>query len=288
MQARLTLDIPTTVTSRYLVANPNRVRLTSNQVRKALPSHPLASTAASLLGSSRLTIESKAAQPDDRLKRIGAAPEQSMRLLNAGFHSMITGTSPPSAQPSDTQAFRLVARTLATQTGGLLVDLDSNQLLRPGVPEPHSFLLGHEWIGVFIEMDTGGLIRTDTSGLHRFGLPELAAREVPYGTMLTAANLLRGTAFRLFTEYRDHLARNRSTWEIATERQLDPADTQRFWGTRPTHTDPLPIRLTPTTTTCPGCTKALAISPTTPHDPFQWWQDQATPRIPQHPTTPTP
>ncbi|MFG2004693.1 hypothetical protein ACGFNU_36625 [Spirillospora sp. NPDC048911] len=218
------------VTTRFLVAADESATPDLAHLRKALPDTPLAQTARALLGSPQLTIDAASTAPtrwSPRLLRLGGVPDGLQRVIKARHHILVHSTAAPSDQPRHAQAARLVARVLATVMSGDLVDLDSSQLLSTST-EPDRFVLGDEWIGVFVALaegrDAEHCVRAGTAGMHRFGLPEIMATEVPYGHMLTAANILRALAFRLLSD--GALSRNHL---------LDPDDLLRFWGAHPAY-----------------------------------------------------
>ncbi|KAB2352612.1 hypothetical protein [Actinomadura rudentiformis] len=288
-----------TVTTRFLVAtNEGVTQLSSRRgidhLCEALPKTRLGRTARALLRSRLLSIDPAQPAPTQwspRLLHLGGAPEALQRVNEARHHVLLTSAAAPCDQPRHAQAARLVARVLAAAMSGDLVDLDSDQLLAAspspgGTTEPERFVLGNEWIGVFVtlaqERDAEHCIRVGTAGMHRFALPEVMASEVPYGHMLTAANILRALAFRLLSD-----------GGIPAKFTLDAGDLLRFWGARPAPAGRLSLRLTPAESDCSGCSKALAVLPPTRRgtglesgratgcgDPV-WWEERAAEAMPK-------
>ncbi|WP_026413108.1 hypothetical protein [Actinomadura oligospora] len=219
--------------------------------------------------------------------RACAGPEPDVaRVLDARYHRLIE-TSPSVAMvPDDLRAVRLLARTVATAIRGALVDLDSGQVLA-AEPEPSGFVLGHGWVGVLISPDGEGMIRADTAGLHRFGLPEVFARFVPLGYIHLAANLVRGLAYRLATVHHPTL-RAPDDEPSATSPSISltrcaTSDVLRFWGLPGASGPSVIVRLIPASISCcPGCQSALEAIPPTPTPASEWWRTQAA-ALPPHP-----
>ncbi|MEV5576078.1 hypothetical protein AB0L06_39120 [Spirillospora sp. NPDC052269] len=191
------------------------------------------------------------------------------RALDAPFHRLVEARPSRASLPANLQAVRLFARAVATAVDGVLADLDSGQVLG-AEPEPSGFVLAHGWVGVFISPDGDGLIRADTAGLHRFGLPEISARSAPLGHIHLAANLVRGLAYRLATVHHptlrtldDHPSAGSVTPLPGPLTRCATTDVLRFWGL-PTALGPsVIVRLIPATTPCPACETALEAVPPT-------------------------
>ncbi|MEU5882561.1 hypothetical protein [Spirillospora sp. NPDC047279] len=272
-----TLTTPASVTTRFLVATGESLTPPLGYLRDALPGTPLGRTslgrtARDLLGSPLLEVAAGRPVPTPwtpRLPGLGGAPERLRQVIEASHHIVLTAVAAPSAQPRQARAARLVARTLAAAVGGVLVDLDSNQVVSDR-PEPARFHLGDEWIGVFVAIDGARdaerCVRVSTSGMHRFGLPELVAREVAYGHMLTAANVLRALAHRVFAD---------RPGSLPADETVDTGDLYRFWGARPGREGGLRVRLAAAEADCAGCEAAVEVIPTTGRGDARWWELRA-------------
>ncbi|REF00123.1 hypothetical protein [Thermomonospora umbrina] len=285
MGTMLTLTIPESTTTRFLIAADDGTAPGIQRLRDSLPAGGPARTARDLLASPLLVVTgSRAADSPwtSRADGLGGGTADLGALRSARHHLVVTSIATPAAQPRHAQAARLVARTLATATGGRVVDLAANQFVTdPTEPERDRFTLGDDWLGVFVGPDHGPTLRADTAGLHRFGLPELLARRVPYGRLLTAVSILRGLAHGILTDHRAWLATTpgAATWTLPATRTLQPADILAYWGVdRPLTGTPLPLRLTPSTSDCPECTTALELTP--PTDQPHWWHTTAAPAVP--------
>ncbi|WP_119730289.1 hypothetical protein [Thermomonospora amylolytica] len=217
---------------------------------------------------------------------LGGGETELAALRSARRHLVVTSIAAPAAQPRQAQAARLVARTLAAATGGQVADLAANQVLGdPAEPEPERFLLCDGWLGVFVAPGEGRTMRADTAGLHRFGLPELVACQIPYGRLLTAVTVLRGLATRLLTEHRTWLSGDSTatTWRLPADLSLDPGDILRYWGAH--HPDlggPIPLRLTVHPTDCLDCDTGLRLSPPGGQPEPDWWERTAAPAVPTY------
>ncbi|HEU5028414.1 MAG TPA: hypothetical protein VFV01_26110 [Spirillospora sp.] len=275
MGGRFELEVPESVTTRFLVATQERTLPGSGRLPDAIGDGALAREAGAMLASARLVVEPVTRPSGDlktRFHRLAAPPGRLGTVVGARRHIAVTAAGPPAGQPRTAQAARLAAHALAAAVGGTVADLDSRRIL-PGSPppaEPERFALGHAWVSVFVTLDPdgGARARIDTAGLHRFGLPEVAARRVAFGDVLTAANLVRGLTWQLVAEQsawlgRGHRGRTRTT---RRERAVSAADVLRFWGVGPPSRAPgdrgaATVRLGWTGTDCPDCPAAIELIP---------------------------
>lgn len=290
MSATLTLQIPESVVTRFLVATDERVRPGTGYLRDALGGGGPARTARDLLASPLLVVTGGRATDSlwaDRPAGLGGGEVELAAARSARHQLVVTSVAAPAAQPRHAQAARLVARVLAAATSGVVADLAANQVLSgaggPPVSEPERFILGEDWLGVFVAPDAERGVRADTVGLHRFGLPELLVRDVPYGCMLTAVNVLRGLAFRMLTEHWAWLSAGGRAGprEISADRDLDPGDVLRFWGARPGRVGgALPVHLMPERADCPECDAGLRVTGPGGDGAAGWWERAAGPAIP--------
>lgn len=233
----LGIDIPESVVTRFLVATDEARPPGARHLRDMLSAGGLGRTARDLLASPLLSVGGgpAAGSPwEGRLDLLGGGDAELAEVRSARRHLPVTLLAGPAAQPRHAQAARLVARTLAVAAGGRVVDLAANQVLAPSDPpghEPERFVLGQDWLGVFMAPDGDRRLRCDTAGLHRFGMPELVVRHIPYAHLLAAAALVRGLAQRLLA---DHLAWLQASPHpthrtIPADRTLAPADLLRYW-----------------------------------------------------------
>jgi hypothetical protein len=299
MEERFVLTVPGVVTARFLVATDARAVPGAGYLRDAVGHRGPGRVAAGLLGSGRLTVEpvtEVTGELKERLHRLGGPPERLRDVFGAARHITVTAATAPDGRPRGAQAARLTARVLAAAVRGTVADLDSGRILPPedGPPaEPGRFVLGRDWAPVYItlEPDDATRARAETAGLHRFGLPEVAVRRVPYGSMLTAANLARGLAWQLFAEQAAWLGRGGGGGprEIHAERFVSGADVMNFWGApKPANTaEAARVRLGWTDSGCPDCPAAIEAHPAS-EDDDTWWSGSAARAMPKliRPTPP--
>ncbi|TDC12055.1 hypothetical protein E1284_25350, partial [Actinomadura bangladeshensis] len=292
MGERFVLAVPGVVTARFLVATDARAVPGMDYLRDAVGDRGLGRVATGLLGSGRLTAEPVTEVTPglkERMHRLGGQPERLRDVLGAARHIAVTAATAPGGRPLGAQAARLTARVLAAAVRGTVADLDAGRILPPedGPPaEPERFVLGRDWAPVYItlEPDDATRARAETAGLHRFGLPEVAVRRVPYASMLTAANLARALAWQLFAEQAAWLKRGGTEGprETPAERPVTAADVMDFWGARtPAATAAAAqIRLAWTDTGCPACPAAIEAHPAS-MDHGTWWSESAARAMPK-------
>ncbi|MCW2913344.1 MAG: hypothetical protein JWN52_1412 [Actinomycetia bacterium] len=296
MSDQLTLEIPESVTSHFVVAtglstslSPGDIRdLLGDAARRGAEAASLARTACELLDSPLVLVAGKRAGDSDwtaRLDGVAGAEEEVRRLRWAEHHLVLTSVAPPAAQPRHAQAVRFMARVLAEHTGGLVADLAAGQTLSAGeVPagETERFVLADDWTAAFVGSDDEPearvpeqevRIRIDTTGLARFGVPDLVARHVPGDRMITSINLLRALAYRLLAGHWDWLADHpgHRARTIDVEQHVDIRDLWRFWGARPVGDGGLWVRLAWGRPECPDCPDVLEVAPPEGRDPGDWW-----------------
>ncbi|MBW8487110.1 hypothetical protein [Actinomadura parmotrematis] len=245
------------------------------------PSDAHARTAAGLLGSPLLTLDARSTPTpwSARLRTIaGLEPGDLDEITRASHHVVLTGLSAPANWPLHPQSTRFAARTLASLTGGRVIDMDAGHLLPRGhepPPRPGRFVLGEHWVQIYITPGAGPHLRADTYGLHRFGLPELAVRGLSYGTMHTGAAVLRSLAQALFTEQCERGAEDGpGEWFLSDARDLAGDDVLRFWGMEPAGLGGVAVHLAWTRPTCPvcvSCAGALEVCSPLGHALAAWW-----------------
>jgi hypothetical protein len=296
MSDQLTLEIPEAVTTHFVVAtglslSPSHIRdLLGDAARWGPEAASLARTAGELLDSPLLLVAGERAGDSDwiaRLDGVAGAEEDVRRLRWAEHHLVLTSVAPPAAQPLHAQAVRFMARVLAEHTGGLVADLAAGQTLSAGevpVGETERFVLADDWTAAFVGRDDEPearvpepemRIRIDTTGLARFGLPDLMARCVPGDQMITSINLLRALSFRLLAGHWNWLVGHpgHRARPIDVEQYVDVRDLWRFWGARPVGHGGLWVRLAWARPDCPDCPDVLEVAPPEGRDRGDWWDE---------------
>jgi hypothetical protein len=165
---------------------------------------------------------------------------------------------------------------------------------------PHDFRLGREhpdfcladdWLATFIsEAPTG--MRLTTAGLHRFGLPELEAREIPLSNTFAAVTLVRCLSVTLLTDHWDWLACNPGapSRRLPDHCHADSRDVWHYWAAEPPEavTGRVDVRLRPSEEDGPSTLPYLAVGP--PSDftapTAEWWNDVVDLTMPYVPKAP--
>ncbi|MFI9588918.1 hypothetical protein [Nonomuraea sp. NPDC052265] len=148
--------------------------------------------------------------------------DERRRLRRAGQHVLVSTTAPPHRLPGNVQTARAVARALALQSDGLLIDPLTASAV-PACPrcpgEPRAFHLGDDWLTWDTQIhddatcppwdpsDTAACdcLRVTSRGLSRFALPEITLDGAACAHSLCATSLLRSVAHRLVTDQLAHL-----------------------------------------------------------------------------------
>ncbi|MGP4029103.1 hypothetical protein [Actinomadura sp. 3N407] len=279
--ATITFPVPSSTTSRFAVAATSIPGDLAGLVRRS-PAGPYHAHIAGRLGSPQLQVTRedltclrwdpghiKAAGPED-----GPAARA---FNNATEFAVITAFAAITDQPRAVQVARAAAHAIADATGGVIADLITGHILTRCAERTH-FVLADQWLGDVLppfrsngrctaaepDLDPEGVngcacVRLRTSGLRRFGLPELQISDVACPHDLAALNVLRTTARRLLTDHWSWLASGPAahTRTITAAPHLGQSDFTDFWGSarRPTPPAPFQIRLSPLTP------RLLSVSP---------------------------
>src|SRR4051812_23218538 len=113
MGEQFVLKVPDEVTARFLVATDARAVPGPDYLRDAVGDRGLGRAVASLLSSSRLTIEPVTGMTGplkERLHRLGGSPERLRDVFGAARHITVTAVMAPPGRPRAVQATRLAAR----------------------------------------------------------------------------------------------------------------------------------------------------------------------------------
>ncbi|WP_433324318.1 hypothetical protein [Spirillospora sp. CA-294931] len=251
----ITFTVPDTATSCFVVATD---RVPEELPISALQDLPdaFAEGASERLGTPSLAITSYPAadSPWDLSHTFGGTAEVS-DAREAVHHIGVTAALPVNDQPVGIQIARAAARAIADQLRGTAVDLDTGQILSNDA-ENTRFLLADDWLGVWLppyrnggrctspddEVDACECVNLTTSGLTRFGLPELQITQVACHHDLAALNVLRVTAQRLLPT-----GRQPGGHSFSRDLSITGADFSAFWGVHHPMWDdgPVPVHLTP-------------------------------------------
>ncbi|MGW2152688.1 hypothetical protein [Nonomuraea sp. NPDC001699] len=153
---------------------------------------------------------------------LALAGDERRRLRRAGQHVLVSTAAPPHRLPGNVQTARAVARALALQGGGLLIDPLTASAV-PACPrcpgEPRDFRLGDDWLTWDVRIHDDATcppwdpsetaacdcLRVTSRGLSRFALPEITLDGAACAHSLCATGLLRSVAHRLVTDQLAHL-----------------------------------------------------------------------------------
>ncbi|HEX4813190.1 MAG TPA: hypothetical protein VFV66_10615 [Nonomuraea sp.] len=249
---KIILPLPRTLTSLFVIAM-ERLPFDLGSFVPWRVGGPYKKAAIHAIGSRALTVTHHAVP----WKPAGAVLTDAdrRRLRRTKEHVVVAATAPPHRLPAGVQAARAVARALARECDGVLVDplLGSTRLTCGRCAgEPPEFRLGDDWLSWDVQVhddatcspwdpaDTAvcACLRVTSRGLRRFALPEITLDGAACAHNLCATNLLRTVAHRLATDHLSYLAAHPE----ATEHRIDdflrihPAD----GGGRP-----FGVRLTP-------------------------------------------
>ncbi|MFC0862068.1 hypothetical protein ACFHYQ_07145 [Sphaerimonospora cavernae] len=109
----------------------------------------------------------------------GVDPLVAVLLEGTDGHLAVTCTAPPGWPPAHLDACAATVERVAEMTGGMLLDTERAVLLPPAwrprtSPSPEHFPI-RDWVGVDVRVDDDGRYGVDTTGMSRFGLPDLRA-----------------------------------------------------------------------------------------------------------------
>ncbi|MEW2352432.1 hypothetical protein [Spirillospora sp. NPDC029432] len=221
MGASLTLPVPETLEATYAVAlavpPPDPLAAARDRVA-ARPGGPLRDLVLRMLGSPLLTLDLRPAAgfpplPADLLAAYGATRRDLAGIAAASHVLAVRATYRPGWPPAHEWAARTVAAAVAGAPDGEhaapVVDVFTPQVLDAGrieasLPGPDGTVRLTDWILLPHAPAPDGFWFT-TSGLARFGLPELQARNVPPRLVEPWGLLLNGLASRLLGLWLDEL-----------------------------------------------------------------------------------
>lgn len=302
------LAVPETVTTPFVVATAQPPH-DPGAVARAGVRQPLA---ADLLSTPLVQIRTLPAGESGYADLLGSAAwagqEDRGLLHKLNHHVVVLGHIPPVSQPGHGQATREIARVIAEACDGIVYDAWSHQVLPHDfkyAAEHPEFCLADDWLATFVTGDRADDRASDrasgragdegpddahdlrlmTAGLHRFGLPELEAQQVPARNVFAAVTLLRCLAVTLLSEHWDWLACNPGARSRRLDRHvwIEGRDIWRYWAAEPKSTaaSRVRVRLDQTgqddATGAPGRMPLPYVSVGPPADFMastgEWWND---------------
>jgi hypothetical protein len=254
---RVTITVPEETTAGFVVAADRDPGDLAAMIRQRLPG-PLASGVADRLGTPHLALACHPAEdsPWDLSEVSGTDEEDAERARQATRHIGVTCVLPVGDLPSGPHLARAAAKAIAESLCGVPVDLATGRALSPAhISRLDDFVLADDWLGTVLppyrnsgrctadedDIDGCNCVALRTSGLRRFGLPELELTNVACPHDLAALNVLRTTAQRLLP-----LGRHPGDHALPAELMLTSTDFSTFWGNRDPMWDdgPIAVRLT--------------------------------------------
>ncbi|MGW0804949.1 hypothetical protein [Nonomuraea sp. NPDC002799] len=228
---KITLPMPSTLTCLFIVAMEHLLL----DIESFIPwriSGPHKKTALNAINSGTLTVTHHPTPWKSIVPNL--TDDERRRFRRTKQHVVISSLAPPQQLPANVQAARAVARSLARECGGLLLDpLIGATIVTSGsrADEPRDFRLNDDWLAWDVQIhdgatcppwDPGDLgvcdcLRVTSRGLRRFALPEITVDGAACAHSLCATTLLRTVASRLLADHLAHV----TTHPDATERQID-------------------------------------------------------------------
>ncbi|GLZ08030.1 hypothetical protein Acsp03_54960 [Actinomadura sp. NBRC 104412] len=216
MSESISLTVPEQTTSCFVVATDEATHDIPLGALRRL-SEPFATAATERLGSPSLAITSYPAAHspwslDHAVSDLdGDDLDLEDRLFDARRHIGVTAEVASTDRPYGLRLARAVARCVADHLDAVAVDIATGQVLSERTSEHALFRLADDWLGARLpphrnggrckvsddDIDGCECVELTTSGLTRFGLPELQMSRVSCAHDLAALNVLRTTAQHL-------------------------------------------------------------------------------------------
>jgi hypothetical protein len=293
----VSFTVPETVTAPFVVltARPPSEVVALARRHVAVPHRRLARD---IIGTPFLRIGTYAARDsafDTLLTQAPwAHPAEEYRLGSVTHHIVISARFSPRSQPAHTQAARATARVIASACDGLIYDAATHQILpfaTRRLRERRAFFLGDDWLSVFVGDEKGGIVRASTVGLHRFGLPEFDAPDVPAASWAAAVSLLRCFAACTLAEHWEWLVLHPggTDRELADDVLLESKLIWDYWGVdAPSNGECVRFRVLDGRPYDVPCWPVMRIRPPIEFHGSErlWWEEVVRPSIPFIPRRP--
>ncbi len=193
--------------------------------------------------------------PMELLAVMGATEDQLRRASSATHFLITTVQSQAGWPPVHEWVTRAVATVLAEQLDSDVIDILNYQILDPAkaaatLPDANDQIRLADWVWVDYSADRTGYWCT-TSGLRRFGLPELQTLTAPPNVVEAWGQAMTGIAHRLLGAWSEVLSPDRSVAfvQLPAELRVTAADVAAAYGDppadRPTATASVRLSLEP-------------------------------------------
>jgi hypothetical protein len=218
----LVLPVPVAVQAVYLVPTSTEPPDPADLVRR----HPIATRwtgrlgrlVTGVVGGPHIPVEVRPvstlpALPPELLAALGATDEQLARLATASHFVLVTAGSTPGWPPSHEWLTRALAVLVAESLGSDVIDVLNYQALTveraaatlPGADDQVTLA---DWVFIDYSADRSGYWCT-TTGLRRFGLPELQTLATPPNVVEDWGRAMTGVAHRLLGVWTDAISTDR-------------------------------------------------------------------------------
>jgi hypothetical protein len=239
----IALNVPTTLEALYIV--PLRAPLADVDgaiaaAAKALES-PVAEETAALLGADAIAVAQNAASdfpplPVDVLRMFGASDDVADAIGAATHLLAVEAAYAPGWPPSGDWVARGLAAQIAVEQGSIVVDMGTPRALAADaalatLPDAQGAIALTKWVLIPRSAGDTGLWFA-TTGLNRFGLPELQTTDVPEALEHLWGEVLSGIASRLLAEWAAKLreAPGATTVEIPSALTVTTIDLAQAFG----------------------------------------------------------
>jgi hypothetical protein len=277
----ITLPVPEGVRATYLVpaaATPPDLADRVASTALARWDGVLGFLLADLIGGPGVPVDVRSADdlpplPVELLAVMGADDEQLDRITAAREFVILSVQSRPGWPPAHEWVTRAIAIVAAQLVNGDVIDIANHQVLDPDaaastLPDHEGHTRLADWVWVNYSADSAGYWCT-TTGLVRFGLPELQTLTAPPNVVEAWGRAMTGLARRLVAIWSETLDAHQDAAfvQLPSTVELGPEDVSgaygRHWPERPTTA--AKVRLTLDPSSDPTADSFLTI-----HPPLEW------------------
>jgi hypothetical protein len=276
----ITLEVPERVQAVYLVpsgaAPPSAAELVQHVARQPWEGI-LGQMVTEVLEAEALPLDVRSSRdipplPIEMLAAMGATDDQLRRVESASHLVLATLQSQAGWPPIHEWVTRALATASAELLGCDVVDILNYRVLDPAearrtLPDPDGRVRLADWVFIHYSADRSGYWCT-TTGLGRFGLPELQTLAAPPHVVELWSQTMTGIAHRLLGAWSEALADDRDAAFVQLRSQLEitSADVAAAYGEEPERAGgPAAVRLALDPGTDPDDHSFLTV-----HPPLDW------------------